>query len=181
VYAERVTTFFQDGPLQHTGLMTDFALQGEGFFTILRDNEEIYTRDGTFKVNEEGILVTMEGHVVAGEYGPIHVGHEDFEIDYEGNIWQGDSLINRLRMVNFEDPTLLEKVGDNLFANNGEANPTQGFEGQVLQYYVENSNVDLIEEISNMIVVARSYEANQRILQMADRTLAKTVNEVGTV
>ena len=144
VYGERVTTFFQDGPMQETGIYTDIALQGDGFFTILRDGQELYTRDGTFKVNDEGILVTMEGHIVAGEYGPIEVGTDGFEIDHEGNVWQWDTFINRLQLVNFEDANLLEKVGDNLFANdNAGANPVLEFEGQVFQGYAEGSNVEL--------------------------------------
>ncbi|MFY9176587.1 MAG: flagellar basal-body rod protein FlgF [Caldicoprobacterales bacterium] len=182
VYAERVTTFFQDGPLQQTGLTTDLALQGEGFFTIIRDGQELYTRDGTFKVNDEGILVTMEGHVVAGENGPIQVGQEDFEIDIHGYIWQGYNLVDRLQLVNFEDNNALEKVGDNLFANNNPGeNPAIVFDGQVFQGYAELSNVELVDEISDMITVARTYEANMRILQMMDNVLSKTVNEVGTV
>ena len=55
------------------------------------------------------------------------------------------------------------------------------FEGQVFQGYAEGSNVELLEEVSHMIVVARNYEANQRILQMMDQTLSKAVNEVGSV
>ena len=90
--------------------------------------------------------------------------------------------MNRLQLIDFEDATLLEKVGDNLFVNNSpEANPALEFEGEVLQGYIEASNVDLLEEMSNMIVAARSYEAAQRVLQMIDSTLSKTVNEVGSV
>ncbi len=182
VYADRVITYFQDGPLQQTNLATDVALQGNGFFTILRDGQEYYTRDGTFKVNNEGILVTMEGHQVVGQYGPIEVGQADFEIDSQGNVWQWGNFINRLQLVNFEDPTLLEKIGDNLFANNNPgANPIIDFEGQVLQGYAEGSNVELVEEMTDLIVVQRSYEANQRILQMMDSTLEKAVNQVGSV
>ena len=62
------------------------ALQGSGFFTILIDGREFYTRDGTFRADQEGILVNMEGHEVVGEYGPIYVGQEDFHVDPEGNM-----------------------------------------------------------------------------------------------
>ena len=182
VYSERIIPLFQDGPLEQTNQYTDIALQGSGFFTILIDGQEFYTRDGTFRVDNEGILVTMEGHRVAGEYGPIYVGQDDFHVDHEGNIWQDGQFINRLQLVDFEDATLLEKVGDNLFVNNSpEANPALAFEGETFQGYVEASNVDLLEEMSNMIIAARSYEAAQRVLQMIDSTLSKTVNEVGSV
>lgn len=182
VYVENVATLFQDGPLQQTDSITDVGLQGDGFFTILRDDGEFYTRDGSFKVNDEGILVTMEGNIVAGEYGPIEVGQGDFKIDDQGYIWQGDNLINRIQLVSFEDPSLLEKVGDNLFVNSDQGdNPILGFEGQVFQGYTESSNVELLEEMNDMIVAARSYEANQRVLQMIDNTLGKAVNEVGSV
>ncbi|HZJ83092.1 MAG TPA: flagellar hook-basal body protein, partial [Clostridia bacterium] len=119
VYAQQVATFFQDGVLQHTGQSGDLALQGDGFFTILTDSGPMYTRDGSFKVNQEGVLVTSGGQVVSGEYGPIVVGQEDFVIDEQGNVFIDGSLFtNRLELTNFEDPSLLEKVGDNLFANN---------------------------------------------------------------
>ncbi|HZJ58315.1 MAG TPA: flagellar hook-basal body complex protein [Clostridia bacterium] len=182
VYVERTVPLFEDGALEQTDLITDIALQGNGFFTILRDGEEFYTRDGTFKVDDEGFLVTMEGHTVDGEYGPIHVGQGNFDIDDEGNIWQDDGFVNSFRLVDFEDATMLDKVGDNLFVNNNPgANQALAFEGQVFQGYAEASNVELLEEMSNMIITSRAYEANQRVLQMIDSTLSKTVNEVGSL
>lgn len=182
VFADRVFSSFQDGPLEQTNLITDVAMQGDGFFTILRDGQELYTRDGTFRVNDEGILVTTEGDIVSGEYGPIEVGQEDFEIDGYGNVWQGDLFINQLSLIRFEDPNLLEKMGDNLYVNPGrEANEIFPFEGKILQGYAERSNVELLEEMSNLIITSRTYEANQRVLQMIDNTLAKTVNELGSL
>lgn len=182
VYAERIATFHQDGPLEQTEMMTDLALQGSGFFVVQGDDGPLYTRDGTFKVNDEGILTTLDGRAVLGEGGPIRVGQEDFIIDEEGYVWQWDNLVGRLQLQDFEDPAALDKIGDNLFANNNPgANPAIAFEGRVFQGYSEHSNVQPLEEITDMIVASRTYDANYRVLQMIDNTLAKTVNDIGTV
>lgn len=182
VYAQQVATLFEEGALRHTGEITDIALQGDGFFTIVTEEGPVYTRDGTFKVNDEGILTTISGQVVSGQNGPILVGHEEFEIDEQGDVFiHGDVHVDRLDLTSFADLSLLEKVGDNLFANNSGDNPVQVFQGQVIQGYAESSNVEPLEEMTDMIVVSRSYEASQRALQMIDETLAKTVNEVGSV
>jgi len=181
VYVERVNTFFTDGNLEETGELTHMAIQGEGFFTVLTEQGVRYTRDGSFHIDQNGILVTSEGYPVAGrEEQPIYIGARTFEVDRSGNIIVDGNVLNQLQLVSFADLSRLEKTGDNLFVNDPE-NEVLEFEGEVFQGYLESSNVDPLEEMTNMIVAARNYESSQKIVQMMDEILGKAVNEVGKV
>lgn len=181
VYVEQMITSFIDGNLKKTDESTHMAIQGEGFFTILTEEGERYTRDGSFHINEDGILVTSEGYEVAGWDGePIYIGNQSFEVDRKGNVIIDGNVVNQLQIVNFVDLSGLEKVGNNLFVNDLE-NEVVDFDGEVFQGYLEASNVDPTEEMADMIVAARSYESSQKIVQMMDQILGKAVNEVGKV
>jgi len=90
--------------------------------------------------------------------------------------------VDRLRLVNFQDLQALRKVGHNLFINPDPANnPAIEFEGEVLQGFIENSNVDVVRETVDMITALRNYESNQKVIKMIDDVLSKTVNELGRV
>lgn len=182
VYVDRVVTSFEQGSLQETGEPTNVAIKGEGFFVILTDEGERYTRDGGFMLDSQGRLVTVDGWPVAGQAGPIYVGTQDFVIDPEGNVTVNGVYVDRLRLVNFQDLQALRKVGHNLFMNPDPANnPVIGFEGELIQGFVENSNVDVVRETVDMITALRNYESNQKVIKMMDDVLSKTVNELGRV
>lgn len=182
VYVDRIVTSFDQGSLQETGEATDVAIKGEGFFVILTQQGERYTRDGGFMLDSEGRLVTADGWPVAGQMGPIYLGTQDFVIDPEGNVTVNGVYVDRLRLVNFQDLQALRKVGNNLYVNpDPENNPVTEFEGEVLQGFVESSNVDVVRETVDMITALRNYESNQKVIKMIDGVLSKTVNELGRV
>ena len=115
VTVENVVTSFRQGALQQTGENTHLALNGPGFFTVITDNgEQRYTRDGEFMLDSLGRLVTADGWLVAGEMGPVYVGTTDFSVDSLGYIMVNGEYIDRLQIVNFEDPQALRKAGHNL-------------------------------------------------------------------
>lgn len=174
----KVVSFIQ-GNLKETGKATDLAVRGEGFFTVLVDGEERYTRDGSFIVDAQGFLATKEGYRVLGERGEIPLGHDKFDVKPNGEIYKEGELIDRLKLVSFQHPEYLAKTGDNLYRARGEAGPRAGIEGKVLQGFLEGSNVNAIKEMVNMIAAFRSYEANQRLVTAYDRMLEKAVNEIG--
>jgi len=182
VYVDRVITSFDQGSLQETGEATHVAIKGEGFFVILTEEGERYTRDGGFMLDDQGRLVTVDGWPVAGQTGPIFVGTRDFVIDPEGNVMVGGMYVDRLRLVNFEDLQALIKAGNNLYINpDPENNPAVEFQGEVAQGFVESSNVDVVRETVDMITALRNYESNQKVIKMIDGVLSKTVNELGRV
>lgn len=181
VYVERVMTAFEQGSLQKTGNNTDVAIEGAGFFAVMTDTGEQYTRDGSFGVDSTGTLVTAEGWQVLGETGPIIVGSDDFQVDAMGNVFSGGAWIDRLRIVDFASTDALRKAGDNLFVNPDPENAIVDTEVQVRQGYIEGSNVEVQREMTDMLEAFRRYESSQQVLRMIDETLGRTVNDLGRV
>jgi flagellar basal-body rod protein FlgF len=146
----------------------------EGYFTINTPQGERYTRKGDFALDDQGRLVTSEGYAVLGEKGEIVVSGPDVHVDSQGRIYSGGAEIDRLKIVNFS--TSLIKEGFSLFRG---VSPQEVANPQVVQGAVEESNVEPVSEMVNMITTLRAYEANQKVIQAIDTTLDKAVNEVG--
>jgi flagellar basal-body rod protein FlgF len=177
VHPDEIATDFSEGSLIWTGRAADIALSGDGFFVVETPQGLRYTRSGNFQVDSAGFLCTNEGYHLRGTAGRIHVGSQDFSVDMQGNVASPGGAY-RLQVVRFADNTVLRKEGDNLYAGPAVAALA---DCEVLQGYLEGSNVDLSSEMVNMITVSRNYEANQRMVSMLNDTLQKTVNEVGRV
>lgn len=177
-----VYTDFSQGSVVATNLETDFAIQGDGFFTVQTPNGPAYTRDGNLSINQFGQLVTKEGYSVMGEEGAIELGEDYFSqgqqlvIKENGEVYVGNNYIDTLDMANFEDPNSLQKMDDNLYTSNGQRVP---FTGNIIQNFLEVSNVNTVSAMVDMITVARAYEMNQKMVQTQDNLLGKAVNELG--
>ena len=171
---------FEQGILSGTDKITDFAIVGNGFFTIEMEEGLGFTRNGNFTINDENQLVTMEGYPVLGvnEFGemtPITIDEQNFMIDNKGNILNHDI---KLFIADFDDYQALETVGDTIFVSDAGYN---AIDGEISQGYLELSNVNVANELVKMIEVAREFESNQKILNSMDETLRKSVNEIGKV
>lgn len=182
-----VFTYYHQGQLIKTDNSLDMAISGSdtAFFTVaVPDNNgnlrQSYSRDGAFGLNTERQLVTKEGYLVMGENGPITLETENFNISSDGSILQNGEVIDKLMIKSFTDTKTLRKTGSNLVERTEETQE-QEFSGVIKQGYLEQSNVNAVNEMINMITIMRSYEANQKILQAQDGALEKAVNEVGTV
>ena len=180
VYVDQIATSFENGSLEQTSKDSDLAIQGNGFFVIETPGGERYTRDGSFLVNSEGYVVTSSGNYVLGESGRIKVGSDPFTVDSTGNVLVDGKSVGSLKIAMFADLNSLQKTGDNLFVNrSGQATKAEDF--SVMQGYLEASNVNIAEEVVELMTTYRSYETNQRMIQMIDESLGKSVNEVGRV
>ncbi|NLD47156.1 MAG: flagellar hook-basal body protein [Clostridiaceae bacterium] len=182
-----VFTFYRQGPMVKTDGKLDMALgeSNSAFFTVaVPDNEgnfrEQYTRDGAFVLNAENYLVTKDGYPVMGTNGPVILQTEDFSVLEDGRIIEEGQEVNRLLIKDFTDTSTLRKIGSNLVEIT-ENTEEKEFNGIVKQGYLEQSNVNAINEMISMITTIRAYEANQKVLQAQDGTLEKVVNEVGAV
>lgn len=179
---EDIYTQFTQASFMETGDLNNFAIDGEGFFQVQTPNGLRYTRDGSFSVNKAGSLVTKEGYAVMGENGPIELGQEflssntDMVVGRLGNIRVGLDNIDKLVVVNFEEPQALLKQGDNLYISEEEGIPINS---QIYQGYLEVSNVNAVEAMVDMITISRAYEMNQKMIQVHDQLLGKAVNEIG--
>lgn len=160
---------FSQGALQKTGEPFDVALDGDGFFAVEGDSGPLYTRDGAFRLNAEGGLVTREGRAVLNEQNqPIVFDPrgERPEIDAQGRIRVGAAQIGALQVAAFANPAQLVKLGDSLFdAGQATAQPS---EARVVQGAIENSNVRPIIEITEIIQISRAYQGAAQIVADTD-------------
>ncbi|BCS80226.1 flagellar hook-basal body protein [Anaerocellum diazotrophicum] len=179
----RIVSDFSQGLYIKTDEPLNLAIRGNGFFTVEMPNNQgtqqiLYTRNGAFTLNSRGELVTLDGFYVLGQNGRIVLqSGGQVRIDEQGNVYQNGRLVDRLRVVDFQDKQLLRKVGNNLFEADALSQPIP-FSGKIIQGYLEGSNVNSVQEMVNMISVLRAYEANQKAFTIQDETLQKAVNEI---
>lgn len=167
---------FTQGMLQQSNRALDVALSGPGFFEIEGPNGPLYTRNGTFHVDDTGKLVTLEGRSVVGTSGDIKltvpVGEYNVQINQQGDVYSNGQQVGKLKIVNFEDPKLLTTAGTTLFQAPPEA-ATIEFKGEVLQGFREASNVSAVSELIRMIAGMRQFEAAQRAIRSMDNALTQ--------
>lgn len=167
-------TDFAQGSFRQTDQNTDVAFGGKGFFAVQTPLGERYTRDGNFIIGKEGILETKDGYPVLGEKGFIRVENDRFTVNEDGIISsQEDSeVIDRFKVVRFDNERYLKKMGNNLYSSNEISGLTHIAEGserpKFLQGYMETSNVNVVNEMVQMIEVNRAYEANQKTITSED-------------
>lgn len=173
----------EPGMIRQTENPTDLALNGEGYFVIQTLDGERYTRNGHFVLDPSQRLRTAGGNLVMGENGPIGPLPENFEINQDGTILDRDtkSFLGRLRIVDIPNDQILREGETTLYRALVEPVPLARENTRIFQGYVEESNVSLAGQMVKMIEVARSYQSNQKVIQITDSLMQKTVNEIGRV
>lgn len=174
-------TDYTQGSFKVTGNTYDLALEGDGFFNVSYTSKSgvtttRYTRDGSFSVNNENMLVTEDGDYLLGEGGRIQVPQgAKITVDEDGNIYADDEYVDKLKITDFKDYNYLQKFGENLYtAVDGATEKTA--DCKVRQGYLEMSNINVISEMVEMITISRAYESNQKAIQTIDSSLEKSVN-----
>ena len=180
-------TDYSQGSYRYTGNTYDLALGGDGFFNISFMNKAgeqsvKYTRDGNFTIDNDGALRTQDGDYVLGESGEIYIPTNavDVSINKLGEIYADGEYIDTIKITDFEDYNYLKKYGENMYdAVEGatEKEPTATID----QGYLEQSNINVVTEMVNMISLSRTYEANQKLIQTMDDALDKSANQIGKV
>ena len=155
-------TDFSAGALQHTGGQLDLALQGRGFFTIETPDGLRYSRNGAFHLDDGGFLVNEEGYYVLGYEGRIQLAQSGCTIAADGTILLAGEPVERLLLADFPAWERLEKTGQGLFRAPEDLAPRPAEEVVVKQGYLEQSNVDVIREMTDLIATMRIYEMNQK-------------------
>lgn len=183
---------FGKGNLEQTNNDLDFAIDGDGFFTVRDENDNtFYTKDGSFKLSvdgDEAKLVTSEGYYVQVDGAEIDLGGDikEMSVSPDGMInvkREGEDVwdeMGQMDLVRFANPAGLESLGQNLYKEtpaSGEAIESQeGDAGQVKQGFLESSNVSVVEEMVKMITAQRAYEINSKSIQTADQMLEQANN-----
>jgi flagellar basal-body rod protein FlgG len=173
------------GNLSKTDALKDVAINGPGFFQVqLPDGSIAYTRDGSFKLDQNGQLVTNSGFPIVPEIN-IPPNTSNINIARDGVVSvsvQGQTqpmFLGQLNLINFINNAGLESLGENLYqetqASGTPIDTTPGLNGTGLLYqgYVETSNVNVAEELVNMIQTQRAYEINSKSINTSDQMLQK--------
>lgn len=201
VYMQEGTPLMKQGDLRETGTFTDVALWnksmpvnpdtnelGTVLFQVEANGETAYTRNGNFAIDGQGYLTTNQGNYVINEGGGrIRIPSDSFELGNNGEIVVNGNVVGQLGIAYSAKPSDLSKVGGGLFTTaEGEgalplANGNQGEEFSFKQGFVERSNVDPQQTMTNMMNSYRMFEMNQKVLKAFDQSLQKTVTEIGRV
>jgi flagellar basal-body rod protein FlgG len=172
----------QQGPVIDTKSSLDLMLEGEGFMTVHTSEGLRYTRSGSLTLNEQGVLADKFGNSVLGKKGVIFLKAGDFQVNHLGEIYQNNELVDRLDLVRFQDERHLEKIGNNLYFYGGPQSGIQEADKiQVRQGFLEGSNVNVIRNLTAMILSHRSYEAYQKTVKNMDSMMEKSSNTIGEV
>jgi len=172
---------FTQGEYQQTNQELDWAIEGRGFFKVLVNGEELYTRAGNFKIDRDGYIVTANGARLQPEF-VVPTGTVRIEVTPDGMISALDAHGNvlaqtQLLIYDFPNPAGLDAIGRNLYrATDAAGDPIEGNPGSqglgtIAQGYLEMSNVDVVEEMVKMIITQRAYEANSKGILTADQML----------
>ncbi len=181
------TRLFTQGNIENTGNALDLAISGDGFFQIqLQDGRIAYTRDGQFKIDSQGRIVTANGLLLSPAIVvPQNVVSLTVSPDGIVSVELPDGTIQQLgtiTLTRFVNPAGLKSIGDNLYvATAASGEPIEGIAGQdgfgtIMQGYVEKSNVDVVREMVDMITAMRAYEFNSRSIMTADQMLQTASN-----
>jgi flagellar basal-body rod protein FlgG len=178
-----VTKSFLQGELNHTGNDLDVAIEGDGFFQVLRpDGDTAYTRAGDFKLDQDGRLVTPDGFPMQPEISvpsdtvAISIGTDGIVSVMQAGSTQATD-IGVIELADFVNPSGLKSLGRNLYlpttASGDAVTGTAGLDGfgTIAQGFLETSNVKVVDEMVNMITAQRAYEVNSKVIQTTDEML----------
>ena len=181
---------YRQGDFRQTENPLDLVIEGKGFFQVRMPNGELaYTRDGSFHMSAEGALVTADGNPLEPQI-TIPADAQEIVIGSDGTVsvtqagQAAAQQVGTLQIANFQNPSGLNGIGRNLFlpsAASGDASaggPGQNGLGLLNQGFLEQSNVNVVEEMVNMIVAQRAYEVNSRAVRVADDMLSQINNLV---
>lgn len=179
----RSSTSFLPGEMKFTGEKTHLAIDGKAFFEVqLPNGDTAYTRDGEFQLDGQGQLVTKQGYPVLSEAGPIMVEldrPEPLSVAASGDISQGAEVKGKLKLTSFGDEGSLRQIGTGLFvADDPAAQPAGAGGATVRQGWLEGSNASVVGEMANLLIAMRTYEANQRVIQLHDERMGKAISEL---
>lgn len=174
---------FSSGQTQPTRRELDFAIQGEGFFTVrLPDGTLAYTRNGEFRMRTDRTLVNSAGAELLTEGGaPITLlpNGQSLVVNRDGSIFQGDVALGRISVQRFVDPAQLVATAGGFFVAPPNVTPQSVEDPELLQGYLESSNITPLREMVDLVLISRAYEANKKIITTVDEQMQKTLEALG--
>ncbi|HTY37990.1 MAG TPA: flagellar basal-body rod protein FlgF [Bacteroidota bacterium] len=181
-------TDFTEGSFAQTNNPLDVAIQGRGFFTVDTPQGIRYTRNGNFSMATDGTIVNSDGFPVMGAGGHMQVPQPDktegtsIVISEKGEVTVGKQVLGQLRIADFQDLKSLKKAGQNLFTTDAPEQKAvvDGHAVVIRQGTLEESNVDALGEMIQLVELTRSFETDQRTIKSQDSSLERAL-DVGRV
>jgi flagellar basal-body rod protein FlgF len=183
VAAGGVARDYTQGPLTQTGAPLDVAIDGKGFFQISTPSGPRYTRDGRFRLDPTGRLVTQDGDPVQGDGGDIVLDPKKgpVAIAANGDISQSGQNVGKLSVVTFDSLTALSKDGANLYRNDSNLTAQPSATAEVKQGMLEGSNVQPVTQITRLIEINRAYDAIASMMASTGQLSTSAVQRLGAV
>ena len=180
VYIAERSSYLSDGTLLPSGSPLDLAIRGRGLFTVQGPSGTMYTRNGHFRRDGSGLLVTGDGFPVLGTDGqPIAIDGDGVRITSRGAVFVDEQQVGTLQIV--ENPARsLVRAGGGAFVAAGGAAPAEAA-GVVVQGALEESNIDIGRAATRLFSISRRFAANQRVFLTVDENLERAVREIGRV
>lgn len=174
-------TDLRQGVLRETGRTFDLAVDGNGYFVVMTENGERFTRAGSFELDGMARITDRHGNPVLGKDGPIVVKGADAEIRSDGTVFVDGVLAGKLRIETVDDPNTLRKEDGGRLLPSTPSRAIAPGEGVVAQGALEEPNMDPITSMVDLISIQRAYAANIDALRAMDNVLGTVVSEVGRV
>jgi flagellar basal-body rod protein FlgF len=182
-YVKSQWTDFSQGTLTPTGSSLDFALTGQGLFTVKGPNGPLYTRNGSFQMSASGTLVTNEGYAVVGANGnPIQTqSNAALQVGPDGSVVQDGQTIGQLQIVKFQNANVLTKTAGAYFRNSQPGVKPVASSAVVSQRQLEGSNVVAAESAVRLVGVMRQFEMLQKAIMQTTEMNKQGIQEVSRV
>jgi flagellar basal-body rod protein FlgF len=187
----QVQSDLRAGSLKSTGQSLDFALAGPGYFEVLTPEGPAYTRQGNFRVDAQGRLCTAQGHPVMGHGGEIYLNGPTPVVDAAGRVQDGlrqgvasAAVLNapassQIKVVQFDQPQSLQRIGDGLLAGGGASSVVADADLQVRQGFLENSNVNSMQEMVQLTQTMRHFESMHKVAMGYDEMMGLAIRKLG--
>lgn len=180
--ADETVTNYSQGSIQQTDRVFDFSIIGDGFFTVQTLNGDIiYTRNGSFTLDNDGYLYLQGFGRVIGEDGPILLNSDKFTVNQRGTIIDEFGIEQTFLITDFEDYSLLKKAGDGIIYSQLDGNEIASNNSVIKWQALESSNVDTQSEMISMITAQRNIQNASQAIKAQDQIMGKAVNEIGRV
>ncbi|GJM03558.1 MAG: flagellar basal-body rod protein FlgF [Rhodomicrobium sp.] len=178
VHDRAVLKNMSPGPIRHSGNELDVAISGEGWFVIGGPDGERYSRNGEFKINNNGALVDNQGLPVLGEAGEIVFDSRETKITIarDGTISTNEGIKGKLRVITFDNEQQLKKEGFNLFSTEQPSRPVEA--PNLMQHMVEQSNVKPVLELTRMIETVRAYTNQASMMKRTEELKSDAINKL---
>jgi len=171
-----------EGKMEPTTNPLDIAIHGQGYLSVQTPDGVRYTRNGHLRLDAAGTLTTASGEAVLGaNQRPVVLGPNarDIVITSDGTVSAAGAAAGRISLVSFDNEYQLRPVGDSLYETDAASKPSE--DAQIVQGMIEQSNVEPIVEMSNMIQVSRSYQSSQDLMRSDDEMRRRSIRDLGKV